>query len=44
MYEALKIPGATGLLGGIALCLLPIPFIFRRYGEALRIRSKHAAA
>lgn len=42
MFEALKVNWTGTLLGGVALCLVPIPVIFYKYGA--RIRSKSAFA
>ncbi|KAM0748018.1 MFS general substrate transporter [Meredithblackwellia eburnea MCA 4105] len=43
MYHRLTVQGATSLLAGLACCLMPIPFVFRRYGSTLRERSKNAS-
>ncbi|KAM0748001.1 MFS general substrate transporter [Meredithblackwellia eburnea MCA 4105] len=43
MYHRLTVQGATSLLAGLACCLMPIPFVFRRYGSKFRERSKNAA-
>lgn len=42
MFNALGVGGAGSLIGGLAVLLLPIPFVFRKYGAALRARSKDA--
>jgi len=42
MFEAMGVGGAGSLIGGIACLLAPIPFIFYRYGEPIRKRSKFA--
>jgi MFS family permease len=42
MFNALGVGSAGSLIGGIAVLLLPIPFVFRKYGAALRARSKYA--
>ena len=42
MFDALGVGGGGSLIGGIATLLAPIPFIFYRYGESIRIRSKFA--
>ncbi|KAL0565406.1 hypothetical protein V5O48_016621 [Marasmius crinis-equi] len=42
MYEAMSPQWASSLLGFVALALMPIPFVFIKYGPALRARSKHA--
>lgn len=38
LYDALGLGWGNSLLGFIALAMIPIPFIFLRYGEALRAR------
>ncbi|EKG12018.1 Major facilitator superfamily [Macrophomina phaseolina MS6] len=40
MYRRLGIPWASSLLGFLALALGTVPFIFLKYGAALRKRSK----
>lgn len=42
MYHALSVQGATSLLGGLAILLAPIPFIFNKYGPQMRDASKYA--
>lgn len=42
MFDALGVGGGGSLIGGVAILLAPIPFIFYRYGEPLRKRSKFA--
>jgi hypothetical protein len=42
MFEAMGVGGAGSLIGGVACLLAPIPFIFYRYGEPIRKRSKFA--
>ncbi|KAL5535339.1 hypothetical protein ACEPAF_3433 [Sanghuangporus sanghuang] len=42
MYEALNPRWASTLVGCVALIMVPIPFVLRRYGEKLRKHSKHA--
>ena len=42
MFDALGVGGGGSLIGGVATLLAPIPFIFYRYGEPIRIRSKFA--
>lgn len=41
MYEGLGVHWATTLLACFALVLTPIPFLFYKYGELLRSRSKY---
>ena len=40
MYEGMGVNWASTLIGGIALMLLPIPFLFYKYGPRIRARSK----
>jgi len=42
MFEAMGVGGAGSLIAGIACLLAPIPFVFYRYGEPIRKRSKFA--
>jgi MFS transporter, DHA1 family, multidrug resistance protein len=42
MFNALGVGGGGSLIGGIATLLAPIPFIFYKYGEPIRKRSKFA--
>lgn len=42
MFEAMGVGGGGSLIGGVATLLAPIPFIFYKYGEAIRKRSKFA--
>lgn len=42
MFDALGVGGGGSLIGGVAVLLAPIPFIFYRYGEPIRQRSKFA--
>lgn len=39
MFDALGVGGAGSLIGGVAVILVPIPFIFYRYGKSIRQRS-----
>lgn len=41
MYEALGIAWATSLLAFIGLALLPIPFVFFRFGPKIRNSSHY---
>lgn len=43
MFDTLGVGGAGSLIGGVAIFLMPIPFVFYRYGASLRARSKYAA-
>jgi DHA1 family multidrug resistance protein-like MFS transporter len=42
MFDTLDVGGAGSLVGGIGVLLMPIPFIFYRYGATIRARSKYA--
>ncbi|KAL2826722.1 major facilitator superfamily domain-containing protein [Aspergillus cavernicola] len=42
MFDALGVGGAGSLIGGVGVLLMPIPFIFYKYGAAIRARSKFA--
>ncbi|QIX01698.1 hypothetical protein AMS68_007215 [Peltaster fructicola] len=42
MFDKLTVAGGGGLIAGVAVLLAPIPFIFARYGEGIRKRSKFA--
>ncbi|KAL0569548.1 hypothetical protein V5O48_012411 [Marasmius crinis-equi] len=42
MYNSMKPQWASSLLGFVAFALMPIPFVFIKYGPALRARSKYA--
>ena len=42
MYEKLGTAGATSLLGGLTVLLIPAPILFHRYGDRLRQTSKFA--
>ncbi|KAL4995519.1 major facilitator superfamily domain-containing protein [Aspergillus recurvatus] len=42
MFHTLGVGGGGSLLGGVATLLAIIPFVFYRYGERLRIRSRFA--
>ena len=42
MFDALGVGGGGSLIGGVAVVLAPIPFIFYKYGEPIRKRSKFA--
>ncbi|KAK3113164.1 hypothetical protein LTR53_009820 [Teratosphaeriaceae sp. CCFEE 6253] len=42
MFDALGIGGGGSLIAGVACLLAPIPFIFYKYGESIRVRSKFA--
>lgn len=42
MYNRLGVPGASSLLGGLALVFLPAPFLLYKYGRKIRAMSKNA--
>lgn len=42
MFNALGVGGGGSLIGGFAILLAPIPFIFYKYGEPIRRRSRFA--
>jgi MFS transporter, DHA1 family, multidrug resistance protein len=44
MFKRLGVGGGGSLVGGISALLIPIPFVFYRYGEVIRRRSKFAHA
>lgn len=42
MFDALGVGGAGSLIGGVAVLLALIPFVFYKYGESIRQRSNLA--
>lgn len=42
MFNALGVGGGGSLIGGVAVLLAPIPFVFAKYGKGIRKRSKFA--
>jgi len=42
MFDALGVGGGGSLIGGVAVLLAPIPFVFYKYGGPIRKRSKFA--
>ncbi|KAH8586792.1 MFS multidrug transporter-like protein [Bisporella sp. PMI_857] len=42
MFNALGVGGGASLIGGVAVLLMPIPFVFYKYGRLIRKRSKFA--
>ncbi|OCT48063.1 putative transporter [Cladophialophora carrionii] len=42
MFHALGVGGGGSLIGGVACLLAPIPFVFYKYGERIRVRSRFA--
>jgi multidrug resistance protein len=41
MYEGLGIDGATSLLAGVTVLLMPIPWVLFKYGQAIRGKSSY---
>jgi ABC-type transport system involved in cytochrome bd biosynthesis fused ATPase/permease subunit len=41
VYEKLDIDWATSLLGFIALVLMPVPWVFYKFGPQIRQRSRY---
>lgn len=41
MYDKLGIPWATSLLGFLSLLMLPIPWVFFKYGPKIRQKSAY---
>ena len=39
MFDSLGIGGGGSLIGGVAILLAPIPFVFYNYGEPIRVKS-----
>ncbi|KAM0749464.1 MFS general substrate transporter [Meredithblackwellia eburnea MCA 4105] len=42
MYNKLGTPGASSLLGGLAIVFIPAPFLMKKYGKKIRMMSKNA--
>lgn len=42
MFDALGVGGGGSLIAGVACLLAPIPFLFYKYGEGIRKRSRFA--
>ena len=42
MFSALGVGGGGSLIGGVACLLAPTPFLFYKYGQPIRERSKFA--
>lgn len=42
MYEKLGVHYTCTLLGGLSALLVPVPFLFYKYGEKIRGMSKFA--
>jgi MFS transporter, DHA1 family, multidrug resistance protein len=41
-FDELSVGGGGSIIGGVAVLLMPIPFVFYRYREEIRRRSKFA--
>jgi hypothetical protein len=39
-YHKLGVPWASSLLGFLAVAMVPIPFLFLKYGAAIRAKSR----
>jgi hypothetical protein len=44
MYAKLGIPWATSVFGFFGVLLIPIPFLFYKFGEAIRHRGRYSAS
>ncbi|CUM45165.1 unnamed protein product [Debaryomyces fabryi] len=44
MYHRLNIGWASSLFGFVALVMVPVPFLFEKYGARLRAQSKYGYA
>lgn len=42
MFVNMKIQWASTLLGCVAVALIPVPFLFYKFGKSIRIKSKYA--
>jgi len=42
MYRKLGTPGASSLLGGLAIVFIPAPILLMKYGKRIRAMSKNA--
>ncbi|SGZ28544.1 BQ5605_C027g10369 [Microbotryum silenes-dioicae] len=42
MFKKLGVPGASSLLGGLAILFIPAPFLLYKYGKKFRMMSKNA--
>lgn len=42
MFNKLGTPGASSLLGGLAIVFVPVPFLLMKYGKSIRAKSKNA--
>lgn len=42
MFSALGVGGGVSLIGGTGILLMPIPFLFYKYGAKIRVKSRFA--
>ena len=42
MFNKLGVGPAMSILGGVATLMIPVPFLFMKYGLALRKKSRFA--
>lgn len=40
MYDRMTTPGATAFLAGLNVLMIPVPFVFYRYGKKIRAKSQ----
>lgn len=43
MYKSLGVPWATSVFGFISIALMPIPWVFKKWGPGIRARSRFEA-
>jgi hypothetical protein len=43
MFHNLGIPIASTVLGGVAVLMIPIPYMFYRFGPGIRAKGKYTA-
>ncbi|SCU93140.1 LAMI_0E13366g1_1 [Lachancea mirantina] len=43
MFDAMGVGGAGSLIGGLGVLLMPMPFVFYKYGALIRAKSKFAS-
>jgi hypothetical protein len=41
-YENMGVHWTLTILGGISALLVPVPYVFYKYGKSIRARSKYA--
>ena len=44
VYRKLGTPGASSLLGGLAILIIPVPILLKKYGKSQRAISKSVVA